>query len=93
MNGIYSETWELGHQRDCEKPLNSEVVLFLRSFSTFLITLGTEVAVLIILEQLFPYFGVILKTSFTVHGNVDPGANEQRCLLLKCKKNIYANES
>ena len=61
----YNETWELGTPKGLRKSvLNSEVVLFLRSITTYWIRLGTEAAVLN--SQRFPISQVVLKTGFTV---------------------------
>ena len=63
---IYSETWKLGTPKGLSKTvLNSEVVLFLRSISTYCIRLWTEVAALN--SQGVPISQVVLKTGFTVH--------------------------
>ncbi len=62
----YSETWELGTPNGLRKTvLISEVVLFLRSISTYWIQLGTEVAVLN--SQGVPISQVVSKTGFTVY--------------------------
>ncbi len=69
---IYSGTWELGIPKGLSKTvLNSEVVLFLRSFPMWWIDLGTEVAVLN--SQGVPISQVVLKTSFTVCINMCVG--------------------
>ncbi len=60
----YSETWELYTEGTKKTVLNSEVVLFLRSISTYWTRLGTEVAVLN--SQGVPISQVVLITSLTV---------------------------
>ena len=63
---MYSETWELGTPKGLRKTvLNSGVVLFLRSISTYCIRLRTEVAVLN--YQGVPISQVALKRGFTVY--------------------------
>ncbi len=62
---VYSGTWELGTPKGLRKSvLNSQVVLFLRSISTYWILLRTEAAVLN--SQGVPISQVVLKTGFTV---------------------------
>ncbi len=76
---IYSETWELGTPKGLRKTvLNSEVVLFLRSISTYCIRLGTEVHVAVLNSQGVPISQVVLKTGFTVYTSTPLAQNSAK---------------